>query len=80
MNLDHSPLQVGGHFPRECPQINPGSVRQGEEVYTPRDETLPKLDQRLAGMGQAAPPQPNGQVETGISRTPDTGNSSTDRL
>ena len=75
MNLDPRPVQVGGHFPRECSQIYPGSVRQGEEVYAPRYETLPTLDQRLSGIGQAAPLQPNDRTETGTSRTPDTGNS-----
>ena len=74
-NLDPSPLQVGGHFPRECFQMlsRECSSRRG-------DERLRTLDQRLSGISQAVPPQPNGRTETGISRTLDTGNSSTDCL
>ena len=44
------------------------------------DKTLPKLDQWLASMSQAVPPQPTGRTETGIRRIPDIRNSNAGHL
>lgn len=63
---------------RRCSHIYPGvsiEARRNISLTKRLDKTLPKLDQRLVSMSQAAPPQPTGRTETGIRRIHDTRNS-----
>ena len=63
---------------RMCSHIYPGvsiEARRNISLTKRLDKTLPKLDQRLVSMSQAAPPQPTGRTETGIRRIHDTRNS-----